>query len=95
MDARKFKYQCKPGWKVAVKLSIPDAKDRCIMYLNGRSARPFRAVGPQFDFYVPETYLKEENVLSVVLEGSKTFMDTARGYLKEPSSGRVLRGQGN
>jgi len=84
---RKFKFQCKPGWKCAVKLTIPNAKDRLVMYVNGRPLGQFEYVGPQYDFYIPETFLKEENVLSLVLQGNKTFMDTARGYLREPVLG--------
>ncbi len=81
---RRFKYTCKPGWKVAVKLTIPDAKDRLLMYVNGHPLGQFEKIGPQFDFYVPETFLQENNVLTFILEGHKNWMDVARGYIKEP-----------
>ena len=84
---RKFKFQCKPGWKTSVKLTIPDAKDRLFMYVNGHAVGQFEQIGPQFDFYVPETFLKEDNVLTILLEGHKTWMDVAKGYLKEPVFG--------
>jgi hypothetical protein len=84
---RRFKFQCKPGWKVAVKLNIPDAKDRLLMYVNGHILGQFENIGPQFDFYIPETFLKEDNVLTFILEGHKTWMDVAKGYVKEPNFG--------
>ncbi|HBA86111.1 MAG TPA: hypothetical protein DCZ95_18660 [Verrucomicrobia bacterium] len=84
---RRFKYTCKPGWKAAVKLNIPDAKDRVLMYINGQIFGQFESIGPQYDFYIPETFLKEDNVLTFILEGHKTWMDVVKGYVKEPIFG--------
>ncbi len=84
---RKFRFECKPGWRVAVKLHIPDAKDRLTMFINGRPLGLFEHIGPQFDFYIPETFLQAENTLAIVLEGHKTFMDVAKAYLIEPELG--------
>jgi hypothetical protein len=81
---RSFKYKCRRGWEAGVRLTIPDAKDRCLMFLNGRPLGQFEHIGPQHEFYVPEPYLDEDNVLTIILEGSKTFMDVCRGYLLEP-----------
>ncbi|MBN1269452.1 MAG: beta-galactosidase, partial [Kiritimatiellae bacterium] len=74
---RKFTYTCEPGWTGAVKLTIPDAKDRCLLYINGKPLGQFEGVGPQHEFYVPETFLRAENVLTVLLEGE-------RGWLIQP-----------
>jgi hypothetical protein len=82
---RKFRYTCKRGWEAGVKLTIPDAKDRCFMFLNGRPLGQFEHIGPQYDFYVPESYLQKDNTLTILLEGSKSFMDVCRGYLLEPA----------
>ncbi len=84
---RKFKCHCKSGWKVAVKLRIPDAKNRLILYLNGRPLGQFEQIGPQHDFYIPEPFLQEENVLAVIWEGFQSFGDYARGWLIEPELG--------
>ncbi|MFH0879396.1 MAG: beta-galactosidase [Lentisphaerota bacterium] len=84
---RQFKYQCAKGWKAAVKLNIPGAKDRLLIYVNGHILGQFESIGPQFDFYIPETYLKEENVLTLILEGHKTWMDVVKGFVKEPVFG--------
>jgi Glycosyl hydrolases family 35/Beta-galactosidase second all-beta domain len=74
---RKFTYNCDPKTKTAVKLTIPDANQRCVFYLNGRPLGQFESVGPQHEFYIPEPFLANENVLSIVLEGTD-------GYLVEP-----------
>lgn len=75
---RKFKYQCKKDWEVAVRLTIPEGtKQRCLLYVNGRAVGQYEEAGPQHEFYVPSAFLKRENVLAVVLEGPK-------GCLVEP-----------
>ncbi|MFH0879712.1 MAG: beta-galactosidase, partial [Lentisphaerota bacterium] len=81
---RKFTCRCRKGWKVAVKLRIPAAKNRLIMYLNGRPLGQFEQSGPQHDFYIPEPYLQDENILALVWEGHSTFGDFAQGILMEP-----------
>ena len=84
---RSFSYKCKKGWETGVKITIPDAKDRVLMFINGKPLGQFEHIGPQYDFYFPEPYLQDENVLTFILEGSKTFMDVCRGYLVEPEMG--------
>jgi hypothetical protein len=71
---RKFEYQCKKGVEAAVSLTIPDADQRCVFYLNGKPLGQFESVGPQHKFYVPNTFLQKENVLSIILEGSNSFI---------------------
>lgn len=78
---RKFKFKAQDGWKYAVKLTIPNASQRCLMYINGRAVGWFEAIGPQHDFYVPETFLQENNVLSIILQSP------GKGYLLEPHIG--------
>jgi len=84
---RKFRYQCKDGRRVAVKLTIPDAKNRLILYINGRPLGQFESIGPQHDFYIPESFLQEENVLAMTWEGHRTFGDYTKGILIEPELG--------
>ncbi|MFH0954034.1 MAG: beta-galactosidase [Verrucomicrobiota bacterium] len=71
---RKFRYQCKKNWDVAVRLTIPDARERCLLYINGRAVGQYESIGPQHEFYVPAPFLKRENVLAIVLEGPRSFL---------------------
>ncbi len=77
---RRFKFQCKKGWDLAVRVTIPDAKERCLIYINGKAVGQYEASGPQHDFYVPSSFLQKDNVLAIVLEGPK-------GSLIEPELG--------
>ncbi|RKY24671.1 MAG: hypothetical protein DRP62_03240, partial [Planctomycetota bacterium] len=74
---RKFSYKSKKNIKTAVRLTIPDADQRCVFYLNGKPLGQFESVGPQHKFYVPDTFLEDENILSIILEGPG-------GYLVNP-----------
>lgn len=71
---RNFGYKSQPQLKTAVKLTIPDAGQRCIFYLNGKPLGQFESVGPQHEFYIPETFLEAENVISIILEGIDSFL---------------------
>ena len=40
---RKFKYACKKGWEIAVRLTIPaGTKQRCLFYINGKPSASTR-----------------------------------------------------
>lgn len=84
---RGFTYQRKTGWEAGARLTIPDAKDRCFLYVNGRAVGQFEHIGPQHDFYIPETFLTRRNVLAILLEGVKGWKDFWGGYLQEPRLG--------
>ena len=71
---RTFTYQCKKGWDVAVRLTIPDGKERALIYINGHAVGQYEAAGPQHEFYVPAPFLQKENVLAVVLEGPRSAL---------------------
>ncbi|MBN1409552.1 MAG: beta-galactosidase [Spirochaetales bacterium] len=71
---RRFSFSAKPGWSFALRLTIPEAEQRCILYLNGKALGWFEAVGPQHDFYIPDNWLKETNTVAVCLEGPKGFL---------------------
>jgi hypothetical protein len=74
---RKFRYTRRTGFRSAVKLRIPGAEFRCLIHVNGKPAGWYEAIGPQEDFYIPDNFLRGENVLSIILEGP-------RGFLREP-----------
>jgi hypothetical protein len=71
---RKFSHNRRPGTTAAVKLTIPDARQRCVFYLNGKPLGQFESVGPQHEFYIPEPFLKKENVLAIILEGTDSYL---------------------
>jgi hypothetical protein len=71
---RKFEYKCKKNIEAAVRLTIPNANQRCVFYLNGKPLGQFESIGPQHEFYIPQTFLKKENVLAIVLEGTDSFL---------------------
>lgn len=72
---RKFRYACKKGWELAVKLTIPaGTKQRCLFYVNGNAVGQYEEAGPQTEFYVPSSFLKKENILAIILEGPKAAL---------------------
>lgn len=85
---RGFSYEKKDGWQAPVKLTIPKAEERCMIYLNGQALGKYESLGPQTEFYVPETMLEKDNVLAIVLEGPG-FHNVLQGgfnppYIEEP-----------
>jgi len=74
---RRFRYRVRAGWEAPLRIVLPQARERCLLYVNDVAIGHFEPVGPQHEFYVPEPLLKEENLLAVVLEGTE-------GYLDEP-----------
>ncbi len=75
---RKFSFRKSPGWTYAVKLVIPMAEQRCFAYVNGKAVAWYESAGPQNEFYIPEPYLQDENVLVILLEGPKGFLEEPR-----------------
>lgn len=67
---RKFEYKCKKDVEAAVRLTIPNANERCVFYLNGKPLGQFESIGPQHEFYIPLTFLQKENVLAIAIEGT-------------------------
>ncbi|MFH1369217.1 MAG: beta-galactosidase [Elusimicrobiota bacterium] len=86
---RRFKYDKQEGWQAPVKLTIPRAEERCYIYVNGKAVGKYESIGPQNDFYVPETFLEKDNVLAIVVEGPGFHNVLLEGYnpayLEEPT----------
>ena len=72
---RKFTCRFSPNHRCAVKLRIPGGSDRCLIYLNGKAVGHYESVGPQADFYLPEPFLREENLLAIILEGRRPWLE--------------------
>ncbi len=66
---RRFKYNIKENWYAPLGLKINGASERLIIYINGRLIGKYENIGPQDTFYVPEPFLKEDNILALILEG--------------------------
>lgn len=66
---RRFYYKKDDKIVAPLKLTIKAAKERCLFFLNGKALGKFESIGPQHDFYIPEPFLQEENVLVILLEG--------------------------
>ena len=66
---RKFYYKKKEKIETAIKITIPQASERLLIYVNGYPIGKYESIGPQNEFYVPEPYLKRENILAIILEG--------------------------
>jgi len=66
---RKFKMIKKDDWVAPLYIQINECHDRCLIYVNGSLLGKYEEVGPQHRFYIPENYLKEENLLCLVVEG--------------------------
>jgi len=85
---RKFSYDKDPSCEYAVKLIIPNASERCLISVNGKLIGLYESAGPQSEFYVPESILKKENLLVLLLEGlglHKTFTHVHKyPYFQEP-----------
>lgn len=77
---RRFKYSRNAGWQAPLKLTIPHAEERCYIYVNGKAVGKFESIGPQTDFYIPETFLEKDNVLAIVLEGPGFHKVLGDGY---------------
>lgn len=61
------------AWFCPWNVTIASERD-ALLYVNGRFVGNYKTIGPQEEFYVPETYLKtgeEKNVLTVVLAYAK------------------------
>jgi len=88
---RKFRFLPRKGGVCALKLTIDHAFERCIIYLNGKALGKYESVGPQNDFYIPETFLRSENTLAILLEGPGVHPVKEFGFvppvLKDPRIG--------
>lgn len=88
---RKFRFLPRKGGVCALKLTIDYAFERCIIYLNGRALGKYESVGPQNDFYIPESFLRDDNTVAILLEGPGFHPVKESGFvppvLKDPKIG--------
>lgn len=79
---RKFRYDPGKGFSAPLKLWITEADQKLTMYVNGRPVGRYDALGPQKEFYIPETFLNPcgENLLALILEAPAFYDELQSGY---------------
>ena len=68
---RTFKYQCKKGWEAAVRITLPEVKQRCLIYVNGKPVGQFDEAARS---RVRARSVQKNNVLTICLEGMRSTM---------------------
>lgn len=86
---RHFTYHPAAGYHAPLQLVVGKADERLLIYVNGRPVGQYDTIGPQEEFYLPDSYLSEgDNVVSLVLECPGFFEEIMggyrRGYLCQP-----------
>ena len=87
---RKFRYDPGEDFHAPLTLRVTEADQRLTVYVNGRPVARYDALGPQEEFYIPETFLNPggENLLAVILEAPAFYDELQsgyrRGYMVEP-----------
>ncbi|MBN1516896.1 beta-galactosidase [Candidatus Sumerlaeota bacterium] len=66
---RSFTYQKKADWESPMFIRFPKLKERCMIYVNGVAIGRHEDCGPQTEYYVPDNILKENNQLTLQIEG--------------------------
>ncbi len=78
---RHFVYNPSEGYSAPLQLIPVKADERLLIYVNGKPVAQYDIIGPQEEFYIPDSYLKDgENVVSMVLECPGFFEEIMSGY---------------
>lgn len=87
---RHFTYHPAEGIYAPLQIIPVKADERLLIYVNGRPTAQYDIIGPQQEFYIPDSYLNADgdNVISMVLESPGFFEEIMggyrRGYLYNP-----------
>ncbi len=65
---KRFRLKGDPEYVAPLRLTLNEVKSKCLIYLNGHLVGRYADIGPQKDFYLPEPWLKQENVLASAVE---------------------------
>ncbi|MEM3646643.1 MAG: beta galactosidase jelly roll domain-containing protein, partial [Thermofilum sp.] len=65
---RRFTHTPEEGTVSPFRLRLSSMGAKCKIFLNGELVGRYMEAGPQRDFYMPEPFLKEENVLALAVE---------------------------
>lgn len=79
---RHFRYNPGEGYSAPLQIIPMKADERLLIYVNGRPVALYDIIGPQEEFYIPDSYLNPEgdNVISMVLECPGFFEEIMSGY---------------
>jgi hypothetical protein len=86
---RHFKYNAGQPFSAPLKFVPRRADERLTVYCNGRPVARYDILGPQEEFYIPDSYITEgDNVLAVILECPGFYEEIMsgfrRGYMYNP-----------
>lgn len=92
---RHFRYDIGDKISAPIHLKVKEADQRLTVYVNGKSVARYDILGPQKEFYIPESFLKpgEDNVIAMILE-CPAFYDELqsgfrRGYMIAPEIDQI------
>ncbi|MGN1167129.1 MAG: beta-galactosidase [Lachnospiraceae bacterium] len=79
---RHFTYQPGEGYEAPLQIVPIKADERLLIYVNGKPVAQYDIIGPQEEFYIPDSYLNKEgdNVIAMVLECPGFFEEIMSGY---------------
>jgi hypothetical protein len=79
---RSFKYNLSKPFNAPLKFVPIKADQRLTVYVNGKPVARYDALGPQEEFYIPDSYINREgeNVLSIILECPGFYEEIMSGY---------------
>lgn len=87
---RHFEYDIDKKFSAPLKFIPVNADERLTIYVNGMSVARYDIIGPQQEFYIPDSYIKTSggNVISVILECPGFYEELMsgfrRGYMCDP-----------
>lgn len=79
---RHFHYNPAAGYHAPLQIVPIQADERLLIYVNGKPVAQYDIIGPQEEFYIPDSYLHPngDNVISMVLECPGFFEEIMSGY---------------
>ena len=79
---RHFTYNPGEGYSAPLQIIPIKADERLLIYVNGKPVAQYDIIGPQVEFYIPDSYLNKngDNVISMVLECPGFFEEIMSGY---------------
>lgn len=87
---RQFKYDIGEDFSAPIQFKTKEADQRLTIYVNGNAVARYDILGPQEQFYIPESFLikGDDNILAIILE-CPAFYDEMqsghrRGYMYNP-----------
>ena len=82
---RKFKYNVGEKFTAPLKFIPIKADQRLTVYVNGMPVARYDILGPQEEFYIPDSYINQEgdNVISIILECPGFYEEIMSGYRED------------